>query len=159
MARISLKTLCFALIISILVFLLYHRGSLVLSPAENYNPISNFPTKTSSESSNNKIYKKMEQKIISEHEKNAKQLLKLPNPKDIIKEAKGPLKKKNKQSKKMSNLEKISLLLDSMKCTKQEFHHKDHLLLIFGRPASGLEQFLPTLHMKHGVFILQVRVI
>ena len=88
MARISLKTLCFALIISILVFLLYHRGSLVLSPAENYNPISNFPTKTSSESSNNKIYKKMEQKIISEHEKNAKQLLKLPNPKDIIKEAK-----------------------------------------------------------------------
>ena len=149
MARISLKTLCFGLIITTLVFILYRSRS---SPN---NLITNFALPaTSSESS--KIYKKMEEKIIQEHEKNAQKLLKLPNPKDIIKDAKGPLKKK--QSK-MSNLEKISLLLDSMKCIKQEFHHKDHLLLILGRPASGLEQFLPALHMKHGVFILQVRVI
>ena len=156
MARISLKTLCFALIISTLVLLLYHRSR--SSSAPNYNnPISNFPAKTSSESSN-KIFKKMEQKVILEHEKNAKQLLKLPNPKDIIKDAKGPLKKKKQSKIKMSNLEKISLLLDSMKCTKQ-VHHKDYLLLILGRPDSGLEQFLPALHMKHGVFILQVHIL
>ena len=28
--------------------------------------------------------------------------------------------------------------------------------MILGRPDSGLEQFLPAIHKKHGVFILQV---
>ena len=84
MARISLKTLCTALILILLVLLLYLSRSpspmeqvLVLSKADPYKTVA----------------KKMEQKMIEESERNAKKLLKLPNPKEIIKNAKGPLTK------------------------------------------------------------------
>ena len=53
----------------------------------------------------------------------------------------------------MPIMERLALLLDSMKCSKQ-VPNRD-LLMILGRPNSGLEQFLPSIHKKHGVFILQ----
>ena len=78
------------------------------------------------------------------------ELKKLPKPKDIIKAAQGPVKKK--KASKMTVLERFSLLLDSMKCSSQV--PTKNLLVLVGHPGSGLDKFAEALHKKHGVFVL-----
>lgn len=76
----------------------------------------------------------------------------LPNPSEIVKVSIGPVKKKLKKESKLTVLQRLTLVLDSLKCSSQ-LPNKD-LLLLIGRPGSGLDQFASVLHRKHGVFVL-----
>ena len=149
-----MKTLCSTLVFFLIVLLIYYSSNNLSSHREEVRVLSEALSLKEALSFKNfkddDNSKKMDKKLLEENERQTAKLKKLPKPKDIIKVAKGPLVKKKS---KMPIMDRITLLLDSMKCSKQD-HNRD-LLLVLGRPESGLEQFLPLLHKKHGVFVLQ----
>ncbi len=114
----------------------------------------------------NPDWNRIEQKMIHNMEKADMQdrqklspdiLEKLPDPKVIVQEAIGPVAKKTKKKKeaKMSMLDRFKLILSSLKCKIPSSSLVKRLVLIIGRPGTGLDEIAGVLHRKHGVFMYQ----
>lgn len=130
--RISLK-----LSVGLAVILMF---LMVILMGQNSRP----PLKIEEKTSEDNIKVRVKENKVKE------QLEKLPKPKDIIKAAIGPVKKK--KAAKMTVLERFSLLLESLKCSSQV--PNKNLLILVGHPGSGLDKFAEALHKKHGVFVI-----